>query len=131
MAMAVVTGAVVMLAGPSPAHASESHTIDGSTYSTGGKFYLSATWRYKDGASNVRLLFTRLPRYSSGAVDGLRWRFYFGSSDGYSSKYLIDDEDSSVSTKYMSDGTAFKNSFARVTTCKDDCSHYFAGYEAY
>ncbi|MEV6343823.1 hypothetical protein [Actinoplanes sp. NPDC051851] len=129
--LATLIGVTASLAGPTAANAGSWHSIEGETYSTGGKFYLSSTWRYKVLDNYVFIKFSKLPQYSSSStVDGVKWRFYFGS-DGYSTKYTLDELSTQYRIKYMTDGTAFKNSFARVTTCTDDCSHTFVGTEHY
>ncbi|MEV6343819.1 hypothetical protein [Actinoplanes sp. NPDC051851] len=74
--------------------------------------------------------FTRLPRFSSGVTDGIRWRLYVSGS-GYTDIVNLDDLDQTNGIATLSDGKGFKNSFARFTTCDDECSHEFHGYETY
>ncbi|MFI2666026.1 hypothetical protein [Micromonospora carbonacea] len=123
---------IAALALPGIAQAASNHAISGETWSSNSEWYTSATYRTKVGDGNVKISFTKLPRFSDGDYDDLKWRYIdnAGSILG-GSHYTFSSVGTTYTNWYMWDGNQFRNSFARGTACFSGCDHTFSGTQNY
>ncbi|MEU8078341.1 hypothetical protein AB0B31_23180 [Catellatospora citrea] len=130
----VAAAAAGALLAPTAASAAAWNPISGETWSTGGKWFLSSTQRYKSGTGDMQVKFSRLPTYKDGSPDGI----YFQATklDGSCLpnscwSVLIGDETTKRIGASIPHATVFKNAFARWHTSQDGGSHTFVGEEYY
>ncbi|MEU7923472.1 hypothetical protein [Micromonospora zamorensis] len=121
------------LAIAAPAQAASWHGISGDTWSDSNKWYTSSTIRQKSGEGPVWIKFSRMPRFSSGTVDGIKWELIpVGASGTLTGKLVMYNEGTTYELHGgMANYKQFKNSFARTSTCTSNCGHGFAGEQLY
>ena len=129
--------AATTFAFPGAAQAASDHSISGETWSSASEWYRSATVRTKAGTGNVNVTSSTTPRWfnSSGQVssyDTMKWQLINSSGGVISGSYKTGITRNSTKTlTSLTNGTQFRNEFARGTTCFNNCSHTFSGTQYY
>jgi hypothetical protein len=132
MPLVVTVCALLLVTTPGVAQAAQSHGISGATWSDSGVWYISTTYRLKEGSGYVLLFFDSLPRLANGSTDGIKWMFIGNAGENLGGPYVMRSTNTTYTTAYIGNAAMFRNSFARLTTCMSNgCRHDFAGLERY